>query len=134
MIFLDTSFLVALELEKDENHADAAKINNEIIYGKYGSACISDYVFDEVVTLTLARTHDLAMAVKIGNNLKISVEFILLNESTLDDSWVLFCKQKTKRLSFTDCTTISLMKANNMRNIATFDKEFERIKGIHAIK
>ena len=35
--------------------------------------------------------------------------------------------------SFTDCTTLALMEKENIKNIATFDKDFKKIKEINVI-
>jgi len=45
----------------------------------------------------------------------------------------LFSKQKNTILSFTDCTTVSVMRENNIKNIATFDEDFGKIKGINTV-
>lgn len=134
MIFLDTSFLVAVELEKDENHQKAVRVNREIASGKYGKAYVSDYVFDEVTTLVLGRTRDLTTAVLAGNYLRQSVNLIKLSENGFDESWQMFKNQKSGKLSFTDCTILSVLKQNNIDNIATFDSEFDKINWINVIK
>jgi len=57
-IFIDTNIFVAFYNEADENHSKAKKIITDIAEGKYGKALTSDYVFDEAVTVILARTKD----------------------------------------------------------------------------
>lgn len=52
-IFLDTSFLVAFYNKKDKNHLSARRfISNE---DNGGSFVISDYIFDEVLTVLMVR-------------------------------------------------------------------------------
>ena len=72
MIFLDTSYLVAIEVEKDQNHQQAVKIRDDIIRGKFGKLFISDYIFDETITVTLGRTKDIKKVIFIGEHLKAS--------------------------------------------------------------
>jgi len=47
--FIDTSFLIALEFERDQNH----KLANESWHNipkNYNSLIISDYIYDELIT------------------------------------------------------------------------------------
>ena len=50
-IFLDTSFLVAFYNKKDKNHSEARRLISEA--DKHTSFVISDYVFDEILTVLL---------------------------------------------------------------------------------
>ena len=76
MILLDSSFLVAVEVETDENHKKAIIIRDKIIRGDFGNTVISDYIFDETITVTIVRTKDLEKTILIGENLKASAELI----------------------------------------------------------
>lgn len=133
MIFLDTGFIVALELEKDENHKAAVRINKEIASAAYGHTYISDYVLDEILTLIMARTNDVSMAVKTGTYLKPSANLIRIGDYAFDEAWNIFKSQKVARFSFTDCTSISVMKEHDIKNIATFDKSFKDIAWINVL-
>ncbi|MBI2076530.1 MAG: type II toxin-antitoxin system VapC family toxin [Candidatus Aenigmarchaeota archaeon] len=133
MIFLDTSFLVSVEVETDQNHEKAIKVMDEIINGKFGKPVISDYIFDETVTVTFGRSRELKKAVIVGTNLQNSVEILKVAEKNIEEAWNLFKNQKVTRFSFTDCTILSLMKKEGIRNIATFDGDFRTIKEINII-
>lgn len=132
MIFLDSSFLISFEVEKDSNHDKAVKIMRDILSHKYGPPVISDYVFDETVTMTLAKT-DLKKAVTAGKGMKISYEMKKVDEGLFEESWKIFAEQIKTRLSFTDCTIISLMREKGIRNIATFDEDFKKIETVNVI-
>lgn len=134
MIFLDTSFLVSLEVETDQNHEKAIKVMDEIISGKFGKLIISDYIFDETVTVTFGKSRDLKKAVMVGTNLQNSAEILKVDERNLEEAWNLFKNQKGTRFSFTDCTILSLMKKEGIKNIATFDRDFENVKEINVIR
>ncbi|MBI2183849.1 MAG: hypothetical protein HYU39_02700 [Thaumarchaeota archaeon] len=69
MIFLYSSYLVAVTVENDQNHENAIKLNREIAKGKFGRAVISDYIFDETVTVIFGRTKDTHKAILLGTNL-----------------------------------------------------------------
>ena len=134
MIFLDTNFLVALEVEKDENHKKSLIVRDKIVNNEYGNSVISDYIFDETMTVTFMRLKDLEKTVAIGTKLRGSPIFIRLEESDFEETWKLFRNQKDTKFSFTDCSNLAIMKRLNIKNIATFDGDFEKIDEINVIQ
>lgn len=133
MIFLDSSFLVSVEVETDQNHERAIKVRDEIIKDKFGKTTISDYIFDETVTVTFGRTRDLKKTILVGMGLRDSAEMLKIDEKNFEEAWKIFKRQKKTDFSFTDCSTIAAMKAKNIKNIATFDEDFKKIKWINVI-
>ncbi len=133
MIFLDSSFMVAFYNTRDENHVKAKILMPDIVNYKYGPLYISDYVFDEVVTVIFIRLRDLRKAVRIGEYLRKSVNLVEVMSSDFEDAWRIFKKQKKTDFSFTDCTSISIMRRMNIRNLATFDRDFLKLKEVNVI-
>ncbi len=133
MIFLDSSFLVSVEVVTDQNHNRAVEIMDEIIRGEFGEAVTSDYIFDETITVTFARTKDLGKTALVGEVLLNSSRMLKVEDPVFKESWEVFKTQKSAKFSFTDCTTVSLMKEHKIENIATFDKDFKKIKRIKVI-
>ena len=129
MIVLDTSFIVSYFNTRDQNHLKAVKLMKKI----HEPLCITDYIFGEVVTVSLIRLKSLDRASKIGNVLLKSLKIINVEKTSFDNAWNLFCKQKETVLSFTDCTTISVMLENDIEKIATFDGDFDKISRIKVI-
>lgn len=133
MILLDTSFLISYFNTKDENHLKAAQIMKQIKKGVYGDIYLTDYIFDEFVTVAFIKLKDLTKVVKIGSDLKDLLNLEILDEETFEASWNLFKSQKNTSLSFTDCSNIAFMQKNKIKNIATFDKDFENLKDIKVV-
>ena len=131
MIFLDTSFIVALDVERDAHHIAATQLF-EKLFGQdaYEMPLISDYIFDESVTVAFGRTKSLAHAAKLGERLAESFSMKRVDTHTFAEAWRLFCNQKNTALSFTDCTTIALMRQKSITQIATFDEDFKKVAGI----
>ncbi len=127
-IFLDTSALVAYYNEDDTLHQAAAKIMGQFLGGEIPVTkfFISDYVFDETVTVLecLLGKHDLAM--EVGEALKGSARTMRLHvdEPTFQASWELF--RNTRGVSFTDCTSFALMKSFGLQAAFTFDRHFRK--------
>ena len=134
MIILDTSFIVGYKIENDAHRENATKMIKEIADLKYGRPVISDYIFDETVTVVFSRSKNLQLSVEIGNDLKNSVEVIKIDDLLFEETWKIFESQKGTRFCFTDCTTLALMKNRNISNIATFDEDFGKMKQINVIK
>ncbi|MDI6826532.1 MAG: PIN domain-containing protein [Candidatus Aenigmarchaeota archaeon] len=133
MIILDTSFIVSFYNVRDENHSKARNLMPDIIKGKFGFLHISDYIFDETITVIFIRLKNLTKTVNIGRYLRGSTKLLEVTSSNFEEAWTIFKKQKETDFSFTDCTTISLMKRMGIKNIATFDKDFVKVKGINVI-
>ena len=133
MIFIDSSLIVADKIENDQHHKEAAKTMNDIATGKYGNPLISDYIFDEILTVIFSRSKKLPIAIETGQEIRNSVEIRRITESDFEDAWQIFKNQKNTKLSFTDCTTLALMLKEGIRNIATFDQDFSKIKEINVV-
>lgn len=133
MIILDSSFLIAIEVKEDEHHNKAILIRDKIINEEFGEIFISDYIFDETITVSFKKIKDLKKVVEIGEILMQLGGLFKVEEETFGEAWALFKNQKATHFSFTDCTILALMKEKGIRNIATFDKDFKKIKDINVI-
>ncbi len=132
-IFLDASFWVALANQNDHHHARAQEIAKELTQQKYGRPITSDHVFDESLGVTL-RKSGLNEAQELGYVILESEAMLLTTEKHYFDlAWQTFSNQNG-HFSFTDCSILAIMKILSINYIASFDKEFENIKGINVIK
>ena len=132
-IFLDTSFLVSYFNERDENHQKSVLLMEKIMGDAYGVFHISDYIFNECVTVLLARIKNLQTVVAYGEDLKEGSRLITVEKLDFDEAWNFFKHQKDTFLSFTDCLTAVLMKKYRIKYLATFDKEFSKLKEIFPV-
>lgn len=133
MILLDSSLIVAYSNEVDENHVKAKKVVDDVAKEKYGTPVITDYVFDEVVTVMLVRTKSLARVTKLGETLLGATQLVRIDEDLFGAAWVIFKQQRKNKFSFTDCTSIAVCKANGISNVATFDEDFAELDNVSAI-
>ena len=132
-IFIDSSVLVAYVNKRDRNHENSIKIMNGILSAMHGAIIISDYIFDETVTVCLARTRSLEIAKVFGNYLLNSQMRILrVDQELFDYAWDIF--QQIGKLSFTDCTILSMIKILGIPHLATFDKELMKIASLRGVK
>jgi len=127
-VFLDTSGLVAYYNEDDSSHNAASQVMNRFLTGELPLTkfFVSDYVFDETMTViecVLGR-HDLAL--QVGGALRSSPRTMMLrvDEPTFEASWKLFMNMRD--VSFTDCTSFVLIRSLGLQAAFTFDSHFKK--------
>ncbi|MDI6806943.1 MAG: PIN domain-containing protein [Candidatus Aenigmarchaeota archaeon] len=133
MLILDTSFIVSYYNIRDENHKRAVELMKDIVNKKYGSLYITDYIFDESITVILIRLKSFSKTIAVGKLIRKSAEMLWIEKDTFEEAWKLFRGQKKTAFSFTDCTTLGIMEKRNVKNIVTFDEDFKKIKGVNVI-
>lgn len=126
MIFLDSSYLIALFVKKEENHQRAVDLA-EII--KNEEKLISKLVIAETITVLKKKlqTKDIA---KIYEILK---DFTTAEDSHLFDNAFKHFVKYDGEISFFDAVYIALMEDFRIHQIASFDSDFEGKKGIVVI-
>ena len=130
-VLIDASLFYAYSNIRDVHHLKAKEILKDILSDKYGGYLTTDYIFDEVVTVTERKT-DKQNSLEIGNFiLNSSILIAEIDKSVFNEAWKVF--QETKNLSFTDCTNIAFMRIFGIEKIATFDKGFKGINGIEVV-
>lgn len=131
-IFIDTSLLVSYYNKKDENHEKALKIMPEILNESFGKVFVSDYIFDEVVTVALVRTKSHENAKLIGSDLlNANMLYLKVNENIFMAAWKYFLEKAP--MSFTDFTIIAMIKAYKIDYLATFDKILAKQAGVKTL-
>ena len=132
-VILDTSFLIALNNAKDENHSNAQSLKLRLKNKELGQVYFSDYIFDEFVTFLMAKSFPGSMVREVGDALLMeeSIKLLKVDTSVFMESWELF--KKFNSLSFTDCTTAILAKEFVIKNVASFDSGFDRIEYVKRV-
>ena len=123
-VFMDTAYVLALELANDQNHQTALTHWNSI-KTELPRIVISSYIFDEVVTFFNSRGFH-SKAVEVGNRLlnSPSVDLIHIDEQLFYEGWQYFKVHDDKSFSLTDSISFVIMKKQNIRTALTFDKHF----------
>ncbi len=134
-IFIDTGIFIAYINTRDEHHVDASAILEDIMQNRYGPAFSSNLVFNEAVTFILYKTGDIGKATRIRNlilgneeeNIPRFINILYVDEGILKDAWTSFVRYADRKLSFTDCTSLTLMRNRNVEHMASFDSDFDGI-------
>lgn len=132
MILLDASFLYAYYNEQDVHHKRAIELSKELKQAP-NEIIILDYIFDEVMSVSLNRLKNINKVKIIGNDILSSLGILYINEETFQKAWNIFSNQTDTSFSFTDCIIIAFMNLHNIKNLVSFDKEFLNIKDINLI-
>jgi len=122
-MFADTSFFVAFYNKRDKNHFQAREfIRNTSIF-----FIISDYIFDEFLTVLLARGHKI-LSTEAGENILKDKNICLLkiDSEIFQKAWEIYRNFKDKNWSFTDCTSYVLMKNLSVDTALSFDEHFKQ--------
>ena len=123
-VFLDTGYVLALELSNDQNHRIASK-HWRSLKKRLPLLVTTSYVFDEVVTYFNSRGHH-AKAVEVGNRLLTSpsVQFVQVDEGLFREGWHYFQRHQDKDYSLTDCISFVVMKSSGIETAFAFDQHF----------
>ena len=124
---LDSVVLIGYYVESDQWNEKAVLLLEAMDRGQ--KFIITDYILDE--TLTFIRK--IAGAEKSNTVLEYltghpNVIMAHINEKLLKAAIIYF--KRYQRLSFTDATTVALMKDASIRKIYSFDSDFDGIEGI----
>jgi len=124
LFFLDTSYIIALELKDDQYHQEALEHWQTIARYRPNLVTIS-YIFDEVITFFSSRQLH-SKAIEIGNRLLYdsSVNFIEVDSRLFGQAYSYFKKHKDKTYSLTDCISFIVMQQLEVSSALTFDKHF----------
>ena len=122
--FVDTSYWVALDLKKDQNH-ELAKTHWQIFVQSPFALVTTSYVFDETVTYFNSRGHH-ARAARVGERILQSptVKLVHVDENLFYQGWNNFQLYQDKGYSLTNCISFLVMKQNGLETALTFDKHF----------
>lgn len=122
-IFFDTSAIYAYINSKDPHHSAVSGV----VRTRHGGLVITNYIFDEIITLARVRLgHKTALVV--GNILLNApeIERVFINESDESEAWRLFACRYDKEYSFTDCTSFVIMKRMNLTTAIALDEHFRQ--------
>jgi len=123
-VFADASFFFALAAKRDVAHPSAVAEFGTLLR-KQRRIVTTDYVVDEALTLTKARTNA-AVAVALLDRIERSeaIDVEMVSVSRLDLAKAFFRKHADHEYSFTDCTSFVIMRELKITEALTTDHHF----------
>jgi uncharacterized protein len=124
--FLDTSYILALEIKNEDNHQQVIQNWSTLLISK-PFLVTTTYIFDEVVTFLNSRNLHYK-AVELGNQLLKSPDLELIEVDTLffEQGWQYFQKHHDKSYSLTDCISFIVMQKRDILTALTLDNHFSQ--------
>ena len=122
--FLDTSYIIALEIKNEQSHQQV--LQHWLTLAIYKPFLITTtYIFDEVVTFFNSRNlHN--KAVEIGYRLLESrdIEVVEIDRNLFAQGWQYLQKHQDKSYSLTDCLSFFVMENRKISVALTLDNHF----------
>ena len=122
--FLDTSYILALEIKNESAHQPV--LQNWVTLAQSKPLLVTTtYIFDETVTFFNSRNlHD--KAVEVGNRLLSSpdIELVEIDKTLFNRGWQYFQKYQDKSYSLTDCLSFIVMEYREIITALTLDRHF----------
>jgi len=130
-VLVDTGVLYADHDEGATRHEVALAAIDEVYQGVAGQPYVSDYIYDEAVTLTLKRSGTHRAARNLGRRLRgvdpypRYYEFLDVSSPVFSDAVEVFEQYDDQHLSFTDATTVALCRRHDIDAVLSFDDDFD---------
>src|SRR6056297_293041 len=128
---VDTGVLYA-DHDVDATRHETASDALEYVYdGELGQPYVSDYVYDETVTLTAARSGRTEDAIALGKRLRgadpfpAAYELLTVDAAEFDAAIDVFERYTDQQLSFTDATIIAQVERCDIDGVLSFDTDFD---------
>ncbi|WP_276272915.1 type II toxin-antitoxin system VapC family toxin [Haloarcula litorea] len=130
-VLVDTGVLYA-DHDIDASRHDTARGALDAVYdGELGHPFVSEYVYDEAVTLTLKRggSHDSAR--RLGERVRgvgsypDTYEILHVSPQLFADAVDVFDRHDDRSLSFTDATLVAQAREHDVDTVLSFDDDFD---------
>jgi len=128
-VLLDTGVLYAHHDADAEHHEAAKDTLTEVFRGEYGQPYVTDYIYDETVTLTRYRMGSFEEAKTVSDRIleMDAIRFVHVSPDVFEDAVSIFEKYDDQSLSFTDATTVAVMKKRGLDAVMSFDDDFDGV-------
>lgn len=123
-ILIDSSVLISAYNKRDTNHEKGQKILEAVENKKFGEWFISDFIFDETLTVMFSKLKNKEHTAALGKHLLKAFTLLTVPPSIFLDAFEIFSGKN--KMSFTDCTLLSMANKYGIEYIATFDREIKK--------
>lgn len=128
-VFVDSGIWTAALLERDKYHESASQILSDILR-KYKYIYVSDWIVDEVVSFLGRKRWQLVQKAVRTMQESGKVEILNVYPALFASAKVCLEQYPEHNLTLTDWTSLILMKENEIEEMASVAREFERVRSI----
>ena len=132
-VFVDTGvFYAHHDMNASRHETGVAALTHVLREAEYGRVMTSDYVYDEVVTLTQKRTRSVADGIAIGRRIRgegypDAIELLYSSPTLFDTAVEVYEKYTDQDLSFTDAMTVAMVDYHDIDAVLSFDDDFDGV-------
>lgn len=132
-VFVDTGVFYAHHDTSASRHKLAAGALTHVLQAaEYGRVMTSEYVYDEVVTLTQERTGSVVDGIAVGRRIRgngypDAIELLHSSPPLFDTAVEAYETYADQDLSFTDAMTIAMLKHHDIDAVLSFDDDFDGV-------
>lgn len=128
MLFADASYWISLFCENEENYSRALELKDDL---SHETIYVNEHAFGEVFTF-IARRHGGQVAFEKANAIISNSHIEVLQAG--EDEWREALELGRKYgFSFTDCLTAVQMKKTGVRELVSFDSDFDKIPWVERV-
>jgi predicted nucleic acid-binding protein len=124
VIFVDSSYFIAIADQKDQWHERAKKLSTKL----HNKPVITDLVLSESVTAVGARGGGKA-GMTLYEYIIDNCEVVCMTMDMLEKAMEVFLKYNGN-LSLADAASVAVMRSRDITSILSFDEDFDRVAGI----
>ncbi|MFB6283661.1 MAG: type II toxin-antitoxin system VapC family toxin [Halobacteria archaeon] len=132
-VLVDAGVLYADHDTDASNHDVAADALNSVYDGELGQPFLTDYIVDEVVTLTRSRTNSFTATKNLSDkilgrgNYPGVYEIKVVSRELFQRTVETFERYDDQPLSFTDASTIAVIDNLKLDGVLSFDDDFDGV-------
>ncbi|MDS0284538.1 type II toxin-antitoxin system VapC family toxin [Haloarcula onubensis] len=132
-VFVDTGvFYAHHDTDASRHESGVGALNRVVESAEYGHVMTSEYVYDEVVTLTHRRTGDVSAGVEVGRRIRgegypDAVDLLYSSARLFQDAVKTHGRYSDHGLSFTDAMTVAMVEYHDVDAVLSFDDDFDGI-------
>lgn len=130
-VLVDTGVLYAHHDADASRHDHAVAAMDELLDGRFGRPYVSEYVYDEAVTLTRKRTGSFESASALSDRLlgrgrfPDVFEMLYVGRDAFDATVDVWTRYDDQSLSVTDASLVALCERRGIDGVLAFDADFD---------
>lgn len=132
-VFVDTGvFYAHHDADASRHETGVTALNHVLASPEYGRVLTSEYVYDEVVTLTHRRTGDIADGIEVGRRIRgdgypDAIELLYSSAASFEAAVDTYESYADQALSFTDAMSVVMVEQHDIDAILSFDDDFDGV-------
>ncbi len=132
-VFVDTGVFYAHHDTHASRHETAVTALTHVLReAEHGRVMTSEYVYDEVVTLTQKRTGSVADGIAIGRRIRgeeypDAIELLYSSPTLFETAVEAYETYADHDLSFTDAMTVAMSEYHGIDAVLSFDDDFDGV-------